>query len=327
MANATKTVKSSGGDYTSLNAALAGMSGNLTTDCGGTGGAGILTIECYAMGDTNLADTGTGYTTSADYYINITVPVAERHSGVWSDSKYRLVPNVDEAQSLTIQESYTIIDGLQIAVTSHASRTSYLVGCRVSSGNHVVIKNCICKGKASITNSLGLAVQAGDVQLIYNNIIYDLVGSGCKGIAVDNEDGDQLAYIYNNTVYGCASGIVTDRWRKHTLTNNLVANCTTDFSGEFLSATTNATDGSTAPTAGTTSGNRTSQTFTFVDADNDDFHLASNDAGARDYGTSLSGTFTTDIDGETRSGTWDIGADEYVAAGGLPNFMYHYMHH
>ena len=33
-----------------------------------------------------------------------------------------------------------------------------------------------------------------------------------------------------------------------------------------------------------------------------------------------------DIDGDTRSGTWDIGADEYIAAGGLsiPVAMRHY---
>ena len=45
MANKTVTVKSSGGDYTSLNAALAGESTNLVSTLDG-----ILTIECYAMG-------------------------------------------------------------------------------------------------------------------------------------------------------------------------------------------------------------------------------------------------------------------------------------
>lgn len=49
-----------------------------------------------------------------------------------------------------------------------------------------------------------------------------------------------------------------------------------------------------------------------------DFHLKSG-ADAIDAGTDLSGTFTTDIDGVTRSGTWDIGADEYSAgSAGIP---------
>lgn len=44
-----------------------------------------------------------------------------------------------------------------------------------------------------------------------------------------------------------------------------------------------------------------------------DFHLDSSDTAAKDQGYDLSAIFTTDIDGDTRSGTWDIGADEYVA--------------
>jgi len=59
------------------------------------------------------------------------------------------------------------------------------------------------------------------------------------------------------------------------------------------------------------------RTFTFVDEANDDFHLAStDDTGAKDYGTDLSSdpnlSFNDDIDGDTRSGTWDIGADERI---------------
>ncbi len=52
----------------------------------------------------------------------------------------------------------------------------------------------------------------------------------------------------------------------------------------------------------------------------DDYHLAAGDAGAKDYGTDLSGDsffpFDDDIDGDLFD-TWDIGFDENsVAAGG-----------
>jgi hypothetical protein len=59
-------------------------------------------------------------------------------------------------------------------------------------------------------------------------------------------------------------------------------------------------------------GNRFSQTFTFAGAGN--YHLASTDAGARGYGVSNpgSGLYSDDIDGQTRSAPWDIGADQYV---------------
>jgi len=52
---------------------------------------------------------------------------------------------------------------------------------------------------------------------------------------------------------------------------------------------------------------------TFVNEAGDDFHLDSTDTAARGSGKNLSGIFTTDIDGDTRS-AWDIGADEYVSA-------------
>ncbi|MDV7392544.1 hypothetical protein RZS08_14355, partial [Arthrospira platensis SPKY1] len=94
MANATVTVKSSGGDYTSLNAALAGEVADLTSNCHGTGGPGILTIECWNFEDTTAASTGTGYTTSADYYINIIGRADDKTSsntGKWSTDRYRLI--------------------------------------------------------------------------------------------------------------------------------------------------------------------------------------------------------------------------------------------
>jgi hypothetical protein len=56
-------------------------------------------------------------------------------------------------------------------------------------------------------------------------------------------------------------------------------------------------------------------------------HLVSGSA-LRGVGTDLSGTFTEDIDGDTRS-AWDIGADEFQGGGGglsIPIAMYHYLH-
>jgi hypothetical protein len=69
-------------------------------------------------------------------------------------------------------------------------------------------------------------------------------------------------------------------------------------------------------------GNRIYKVFTFVNEEGGDFHLASNDVGARNYGTNLSAdanfAFSDDIDGQTRPGEniWDIGTDEYVS--GVP---------
>lgn len=58
-----------------------------------------------------------------------------------------------------------------------------------------------------------------------------------------------------------------------------------------------------------------------------DFALASDDAGAKDYGETDpgSGLFDDDINGDVRSAPWDIGAHEFQAAAGVPPF-YHRQH-
>ena len=57
---------------------------------------------------------------------------------------------------------------------------------------------------------------------------------------------------------------------------------------------------------------RINQTFTFVNAASDDFHLDGADAGAKDFGLSdpASGMFSDDIDAQARGSTWSIGIDE-----------------
>ena len=52
--------------------------------------------------------------------------------------------------------------------------------------------------------------------------------------------------------------------------------------------------------------------FISTSSGDENFHLKSS-AACIDQGMDLSGSFSDDIDGQTRSGTWDIGADEYVA--------------
>jgi VCBS repeat-containing protein len=54
-------------------------------------------------------------------------------------------------------------------------------------------------------------------------------------------------------------------------------------------------------------------TLTFANAGSYNYALASTDTAAIGKGTNLSGTFTVDITGATRS-TWDIGAFYYASA-------------
>lgn len=320
MANVTKTVKSSGGDYTSLNAALAGQSADLTANCGGTGGAGILTIECYSMSDTTAANTGTGYTTSASYYINITVPTAERHDGKWNTSKYRLLVSQTWAAALTIREAFTNVNYLQInnSGAKDSGPVGILVNINTADATVTIRQNIILASGTGTADGLCIGIEQRSTCNIFcfNNIVYDwgrgfsngyISGTGC-GVT-----------LYNNTIIDCSQrGIYVQgvSGGTYNVVNNLVqgaaSNYVLDPDGGLDLSATNLSEDTTSPQS-----TLREKVVTFVNEAANDFHLASNDTTAIDAGTDLSGTFTTDIDGETRSGTWDIGADEYVA-GGVP---------
>ena len=115
--------------------------------------------------------------------------------------------------------------------------------------------------------------------------------------------------LYNCTAHGCGvgfsggSGMVAK--------NCGAASCTDGFTGTFDAASTNNASSLASDAPGTNP--QHSVTPTFVSAITD-LHLASGDSAWKDRGTALSGDalypFCTDGDGATRTGTWDIGADE-----------------
>jgi hypothetical protein len=319
MSNVTKTVKSSGGDYTSLNAALAGMAGDLTTDCGGTGGAGILTIECYAMEDTTAADTGTGYTTSADYYINITVPSAERHSGVWNGDKYNLYISATYTNTLTLSAAFVVLDGLQVGSSGGRSGYYSIISQSSTATALVTVKNCIVRG-----NGTCLRVHTNHPFTIYNSILYG--ASNYDGIDIASSVRSQIN-IFNCTVINAnrngltvSSSEIPVAVKNSYFGGSVTGTDISDQGGTNIVYTTCASEddvnksGVTDQVACSTSAGTY---FTNITAGSENLHIGAS-SSLIDVGTSLSATFTTDIDGQTRSGTWDIGADEYVAAGGDP---------
>jgi hypothetical protein len=259
-------------------------------------------------------DTGTaviGWTTSVANYIKIYTTASARHQGKWSEGRYII-------GGMTISENYVRVDGLQILKNITTTGTYRCLGVLTidAGGTDIYISNNITKMTVSSGNTssiLGIQVNDADVTnvKIWNNIVYDIIGDATSlNVGISLYGGNQ--YVYNNTVQNCGSGIAKGAVGIAYAKNNLVASSTICFSGTFNSASTNNA-GSDATYASSTA-DRVSQTFTFADEANDDFHLAGNDSAARNAGTDLSADanlpFTDDIDGQTRAGTWDIGADE-----------------
>jgi hypothetical protein len=226
-----------------------------------------------------------------------------------------------------IKEAFTKVIGLQVEFLDAGYVVRGCISCDVD-GTYSVDK-CILRKKSGTGNCVyGVANLAWYGQLnVTNCIIIGTTLSTYGGLYTNNGNINYPSYFYNNTIINCVNGVKTNvAESRATVTNCLFSGCTNDINDvgvttdTYCATTNDNTKGLT--TDGT--GNRFSQTFSFVDAANGDYHLASNDDGAKDHGTDLSSIFTDDIDGETRSGTWDIGADEYVQ--GL-TFLPHIMRH
>ena len=126
------------------------------------------------------------------------------------------------------------------------------------------------------------------------------------------------AKVINNTFQNCTVGVAGLSSTK--VLNNVFQDCGTDVSGT-VDTGNSGNNLSDAASGLPGSNNVHNSTLTFADKAGDDFHLDSGDSDAIGAGvgpSSDSDVLTTDVDGDTRSGTTcDIGYDEFVAGGGV----------
>ncbi|MBU4129116.1 DUF2341 domain-containing protein, partial [bacterium] len=300
-----------GGDYELLSTWEADQQRDLVT------AQQIEVAECYADWSSGMSGyiTIDGWTTSTDYYVKIYTPTSERHAGAWDDNKFWI--DTGHRYGFSIISANVKIEGIQIYNKLDYASIYSGIKLNTSSNAGVYINNNIIKDfNNRAAGGIQIAYKAGATNrkaYISNNIIYDYKKSGAKGIYIDGDAGNWTVYAYNNTIYNCDIGYSRSA-STFISKNNIAQDCTNGFSGTFDSSSSNNLSDLADDASGT--GSRNSTTVTFADEDNDDFHLASTDAGARNQGTDLSAdtdyAFSTDIDGDTRpyNGLWDIGADE-----------------
>ena len=319
---ATESVKvvdpddGTGADYTSLSAWEAGEQKDLVT------ADEIAVAKCRCTNgsaDTDAVVIG-GWTTDSTHYIKIWTDPNEnyRHGGVWSSSKYRLeTSNVD---CITNYERHVRIDGLQIKLTTNSEQ--YAIWSKPNGPSDVRISNNIIKGVVSggswVTGINTWQSDSSAIHKCWNNIIYGFNGSGGAGIG--NYSSGTL-YAYNNTISDCEKGILSYNGYNavtHAI-NNAVFNNDDDFNGTFSTCDYNASDdvdGTNAVDISPSTNEEDDWDNAFIDYVNGDFHIKDTNSVLYNTGTNDpgSGLFNDDIDGDTRSDTWDIGADEYVSA-------------
>jgi hypothetical protein len=284
----------------------------------------IMMVACYGDGPDTTMVIIDDWTTGVNNYIKIYTPyllsevgASQRHNGKWDDSKYRIESGVAPIRigANSAGAGNVWIDGLQVNLSSVTGNgNSGILSNQTTQANHRISNNIIrsvTNNSYSYTGIYLYAAAASSEARIWNNIVYGFDGTSGSGIS--NSDTDYTAYVYNNTVYDCSVGYGTSG--TSIAKNNIAYNNTNNYSGTFDAASTNNLSGPSQTDApGSNPSNAVTVNFVDPAGSPPDLHLESSDTGARDNGTPLSGdtnlAFTDDIDGGTRSGTWDIGADE-----------------
>lgn len=304
----TVTVKPSGGDYTSLAAAIAG-------ECpSGTNLVSLdrqLNIECHAMLDLNNRVVLSGVTDDATRYIRIYA--AQAHGGVWNTGAYRYEITTGFGgwfNAFVVDVDYTRIEGLQLSMVPDTAFRTVIGSFSAAFAKVRYVGNLIRIINGSVTGSTGITTTQDGFTYVVNNIIYQTGTASGDGIVISALTFNGGAYVYNNTVYGFNNGMIKYAGLSIVAKNNLVQSCTTCYGSSYDGTSTgNVSEDSSSPNA-----SLRNLSATFVDEGNFDFHLASGDTAAIGNGDDLSADsvfpFTTDIDGATRS-SWDSGADEF----------------
>lgn len=212
------------------------------------------------------------------------------------DTPHVLVENIRIYKSQTgagvyiHSEENVVLDGVLVEKTDSSSTVVYAAAFYTAASNSLsvepVLRNCLSFG-----GNIGYRVDGWNNAHFYNCNAVDAVAAG---FSLSSNFSTIPSSVINCAAYNCGYGFSTN-------------------GKSFDSASNNASSDGTVATLGIgTITNITSAEF--LDAANDDYHLA---AGSQliGAGADLSAYFTDDIDGDTRS-SWDIGFDEYVAAGG-----------
>ena len=299
------------------------------------GDSPIIVAEVMSSAGTDDAQamgiSGGTFDDSCVGYFEVRPKPGWEHSGVWDDSLYIITSN---GGVISVSEPCTRINGIQIKlVVDNTGVQTVYQPLRTSSSNpegtpDVRFTNNIVTMALNGTTTVPIAysgiVISSDVDLapvyVANNLVYNFRDDGENiGYAAADGNGTESSFWYNNTFvknekgFNCSHNFAV-------LKNNLIASSTIE--SFVLDPYHNDSQSNCIETneSASTTADFSSQTFTFVDANNGDWHLAATDAGARDKAADLTNDtifpFSTDFEDDTRpyNSVWDCGADEYYVA-------------
>ena len=262
-----------------------------------------------------------GSTTTASYYIEVRGKSGARHDGRSHDvsgaGNARLSPSSTTGNTFEIHDEHVRLAWMELKSITDVDDPEVRIYGVDSGGDQRVHHNVIHgddlgAGGGSGAHE-GIMIQDADsVPYVYRNVVYGFLGDG-----IDNYTGTN-SYVVNNTVYACAPGVRNAYLQDGTFKNNSAFdNAGYDF--EWSSTPTTHAENISSDTTGDSPHTSKSSGDQFVNATetwaNTDLRLKSG-ADCIDIGENLGSPYDVDIEGDSVTGTWDSGADEYP--GGAP---------
>lgn len=284
------TIRSSGGDYTSLSSWEAGEQRNLVS------ANEIEVAECYNDWPSGLNNTVvvSGWTTDSTHYVVIRPASGNGHNGTPGTGFF-----VSQSGArLSMSQAYTVVTGIEVRNTG-ANDGLQLNATGAKCFNVLAKAANSAKAAIALDNGTAICCYAFDSGYGY------YIGNNC--------------FVYNSIATNCTTRGFWSGAATGVATNCVAYACATNWVGTWgASSTNNATSSASDDAPGSSSVTGVSSSD-FANAAGNDFHLSSGSV-LRGAGTNLYSTFTTDIDGDTwpSSGAWDIGFDYYVASSSLP---------
>ncbi len=279
--------------------------------------------EAYADQTFRSGVTIEGSTTDENHYMWLNTPVPQSHRG---NAGQGVVIDIETFEHVVnIRSDYTRFEGFEITQWPNKSGSNSWEGVHVAA-NHVLLSRLLIHnddyGTYSNPNSDAInlnEMKSGQKVTIQNSMIYN-IGRG----AINYQGLENIGVRINNvTIYNTGltgsnadgEGGIHIRSANATLSmhNTITMNTYSgkDFknNGFYESVSNNLSSDDSAPGINALLWQLAGDQFISIASGNEDLHLKST-AGAVGTGIDLSGEFTDDIDGNSRTSPWDIGADE-----------------
>ena len=305
---ATKTIKASGGDYTTLTAWLNSLPATLTEP-------EIAVVSAFDLVDVVFINK----TTSAANYVEIKAATGDETTGVYGTTKARLRNGSTGVNSpIRIASGHVRVHGLQIYNENSGLGTGPIAITGSVAGSDVRVYDNLLRDAQTAGSTYSFLATAANLNLLaFNNVIY----GACRTM---DTRGATSALLYNNIGWRTSAQLGFVCGSEATLINNYSGASAAGAECYWLTGTPtgsyNVSSDTTAtakfPT-GSVNNIAGSAVFANVTTGSEDFTHLSGSTALINAGTTVA-SVTTDIIGTARpqGAAYAIGAFEYASGGG-----------